>query len=53
MKKIKHHEADIKNKNTGTSGVSVTRKKNVDNTSDQLNPNNPKFIAKKGEDKKS
>ena len=47
MKKIKNHEADISNNNKGTSGVNITRKKNVDNTSDQLNPNNPKFIAKK------
>ncbi len=51
MKKIKHHEADITNKNIGTPGINPTRKKNVDNTADQLNPNNPKFIGKKSEDK--
>lgn len=51
MKNVKNHVADISNNNTGTSGISSTRKKNVDNTADQLNPNNPKFTAKKGEDK--
>lgn len=47
MKKVKNHEADIKNKNIGTTGVNVTRKKNIDNTSEQLNPNNEKFKEKK------
>lgn len=47
MKKVKNHEADIKNKNTGTTGVNITRKKNVDNIADQKNRNNTKFTAKK------
>jgi len=51
MKKVKNHIADISNNNTGTSGISSTRKKNVNNTAEQLNPNNPKFIAKKVQDK--
>lgn len=51
MKKVKNHDADISNKNAGTLGISVTRKKNVNNTSDQLNPNNPKFVTKKKENK--
>lgn len=47
MKKVKNHEADIKNNNIGTSVINTTRKKNIDNTSDQLNPNNDKFKPKK------
>lgn len=47
MKKVKNHEADISNKNTGTTGVNETFKKANDHKSDTLNPNNPKFIAKK------
>lgn len=47
MGKVKNHEADISNDNKGTSGVNITRKQNVDNRTDQLNPNNPKFKAKK------
>lgn len=47
MKKVKNHEADIRNNNNGTDGINISRKKNVDNTADQLNPNNPKFKGKK------
>lgn len=36
-KKVKNHEADISNKNNGTSGKNITRKKNEDNTENQKN----------------
>ncbi|WP_298120940.1 hypothetical protein [Flavobacterium sp.] len=47
MKKVKNHEADIKNKNIGTTGVNETFKKANDHKSDTLNPNNEKFKEKK------
>lgn len=47
MKKVKNHEADIVNKNIGTTGVNITFKKANDLKSDTLNPNNDKFKAKK------
>jgi len=47
MKKVKNHEADIKNKNIGTTGVNKTFKKANDNKSNTLNPNNEKFKEKK------
>lgn len=47
MKKVKNHEADISNKNKGTSGVNQTFKKANDHKSDTLNPNNDKFKKKK------
>ncbi|KMQ50413.1 hypothetical protein CHISP_2660 [Chitinispirillum alkaliphilum] len=38
-KKTPNHQADIVNKNKGTSGTNVTYDKNQGNRGEQLNPN--------------
>ncbi len=38
-KKLSHHEADISNKNEGTSGKNITRKKNEENHEKQTAEN--------------
>ena len=41
-KKVKHHEADIKNKNIGTPGQNITNKKAQENTQKQIQANQQK-----------
>ncbi|WP_185968962.1 hypothetical protein [Carboxylicivirga sp. M1479] len=41
-KKIKNHEADIKNSNPGTSGTNITYDKNQGDRGKLLNPNQKK-----------
>lgn len=39
MGKVKNHNADIQNPNTGTNGTNTTYDKNQGNRGKQLNPN--------------
>lgn len=42
MNKKSNHEADMENKNKGTSGTNTTYDKSQGNRGKQLNPNNKK-----------
>lgn len=47
MSTTKNHNADSHNANKGTSGTNETYQAQLDNRSDQLNPNNPEYKGKK------
>ncbi|WP_271407325.1 hypothetical protein [Tenacibaculum soleae] len=42
----RNHNADISNSNSETSGTNSTYQSRLDNTSNQLNPNNPEYKGK-------
>ncbi|MDE3274296.1 hypothetical protein [Pseudoalteromonas sp. G4] len=41
------HKANQKNPNTNTAGTNAAYQKVLDNRSNQLNPNNPRYKGKK------
>ncbi|WP_445713322.1 hypothetical protein [Flavobacterium sp.] len=43
----KNQKADAHNVNKGTSGTNKIRQSNLDNSSNQLNPNNKEFKGEK------